>query len=146
MHETSGTSGHQDKRRAGLDAMDAVYGEGFSERISPTGTPFLEETVTQLFADVWTRPGLSIRDRRLLVIGATAALGRSDLIRIQAMGALANRELSEAELNEAVLQLAYYVGWGNATEVSAGVKAAIEAHRSSVRTQSTERQIIGDTE
>jgi 4-carboxymuconolactone decarboxylase len=146
MHDPSGASRAQDKRQSGLDTMDAVYGEGFSARISPPGTPFLEETVTHLFADVWARPGLSIRDRRLLVIGATAALGRSDLIRIQATGALTNGELSETELNEAVLQLAYYVGWGNATEVSAGVQSALEAHRSSARSQPTERPINGETE
>jgi 4-carboxymuconolactone decarboxylase len=52
-------------------------------------------------------------------------LGRADLIEIQARGALQNDELSPGELREAVLQLHYYVGWGNGTQVNNGVEAAI---------------------
>ncbi|MFE5844291.1 hypothetical protein ACFQ7N_21975 [Streptomyces niveus] len=63
-----------------------------------------------------------------MAIGATAALGRSDLIRIQALGALRNGELSPAELRQGVLQLAYYTGCGNATDVDRGIEDAIADH------------------
>jgi 4-carboxymuconolactone decarboxylase len=109
----------------GLKTMDAVYGPGFSETMPEASNPMLQDTIDHLFGEVWSRPGLSIRDRRLLVIGATAALGRADLIEIQARGALQNDELSPGELREAVLQLHYYVGWGNGTQVNQGVEAAI---------------------
>lgn len=109
----------------GLKTMDAVYGPGFSETMPEVSNPMLQDTIDHLFGEVWSRPGLSIRDRRLLVIGATAALGRADLIEIQAAGALQNDELSPGELREAVLQLHYYVGWGNGTQVNQGVEAAI---------------------
>ena len=109
----------------GLKTMDAVYGPGFSETMPEVSNPMLQDTIDHLFGEVWSRPGLSIRDRRLLVIGATAALGRADLIEIQARGALQNDELSPGELQEAVLQLHYYVGWGNGTQVNQGVEAAI---------------------
>jgi alkylhydroperoxidase/carboxymuconolactone decarboxylase family protein YurZ len=92
--------------------------------------PYTGETVRHLFADVWARPELSVRDRRLLVIGATAALGRADLMQIQVRGALANRELTTDQLNEVILHLAFYVGWGNATAVHRGVAAAIAEHQS----------------
>ena len=71
----------------GLAVMDEVYGAGFSDSMPATGEPMLTETVEHLFADIWARPGLSIRDRRLLVLGATAALGRADLIEVQVVGA-----------------------------------------------------------
>jgi 4-carboxymuconolactone decarboxylase len=109
----------------GLKTMDAVYGPGFSATMPEVSNPMLEDTIDHLFGEIWSRPGLSIRDRRLLVIGATAALGRADLIEIQARGALQNDELSPGELREAVLQLHYYVGWGNGTKVNQGVEAAI---------------------
>jgi alkylhydroperoxidase/carboxymuconolactone decarboxylase family protein YurZ len=51
-----------------------------------------------------------IRDRRLPVLGATVALGGDDLIDTQARAALVNSEPAEVELEEAVLQLHYYVG------------------------------------
>jgi 4-carboxymuconolactone decarboxylase len=118
-----------DRRAAGLQMMDAVYGSGFSARVPREDQqPFLRDTVEHLFADIWSRPGLSIRDRRLLVIGATAALGRADLIHIQTLGALRNEELTADELREALLQLAYYVGWGNASATSNGFEAAIADH------------------
>lgn len=112
----------------GLKTMDAVYGPGFAESLPDDRTPMLEKTVDHLFGEIWSRPGLSIRDRRLLVLGATAALGRADLVEIQVRGALANDELSAGELREAVLQLQYYVGWGNGTQLNNGVEAALRAH------------------
>jgi 4-carboxymuconolactone decarboxylase len=112
----------------GLKTMDDVYGAGFSRNLPAERTPMLEKTVDHLFGEIWSRPGLSVRDRRLLVIGATAALGRADLIQIQVEGALANDELSAEELREAVLHLQYYVGWGNGTQVNNGVEAALRAH------------------
>tara|TARA_R110000772_G_scaffold268731_2_gene398363 strand:+ start:5313 stop:5702 length:390 start_codon:yes stop_codon:yes gene_type:complete len=121
-------SNTQDKkvnRQAGLDTIDQVYGAGFSSMLeAASGAPFVAETIDHLFADIWNRPGLSVRDRRLLVLGATAMLGKPELVEAQARGALLNNELTEAQLEEAVLQLAYYVGWGNATSTWQGVQAA----------------------
>lgn len=113
----------------GLDLMDQVYGPGFSDAMpkQPVGDPFMDATVNYLFGEVWSRPALSVRDRRLLVLGATAALGRSDLIRIQTEGALINGELVPEQLREAALHLALYVGWGNATAVRNGFEEAIAA-------------------
>jgi 4-carboxymuconolactone decarboxylase len=118
---------NEDTRRRGLRMMDAVYGEGFSATMPEEGTPMLEATVGHLFGEIWSRPGLSVRDRRLLVLGATAALGRADLIEIQTRGALANDELTAEQLREAVLHLHYYVGWGNGTQLHKGVEAALAA-------------------
>jgi 3-hydroxyisobutyrate dehydrogenase-like beta-hydroxyacid dehydrogenase/alkylhydroperoxidase/carboxymuconolactone decarboxylase family protein YurZ len=120
----------EDPRRRGLAMMDQVYGPGFGETMPEQLDPYTGETVRHLFADVWARPELSVRDRRLLVIGATAALGRADLMQIQVRGALANRELTTDQLNEVILHLAFYVGWGNATAVHRGVAAAIAEHQS----------------
>ncbi|WP_246536359.1 carboxymuconolactone decarboxylase family protein [Saccharopolyspora endophytica] len=112
----------------GMSMLDQVYGPGFSENLPADRSPMLEKTVDHLFGEIWSRPALSVRDRRLLVIGATAALGRADLIQIQAQGALANDEFTAEELREAVLHLHYYVGWGNGTQVNNGVEAALRLH------------------
>ncbi|HEY1704303.1 MAG TPA: carboxymuconolactone decarboxylase family protein [Trebonia sp.] len=128
MTQTQDMAENQDSIKRGLALMDEVYGPGFSENMPAEYTPMLDKTIGHLFGEVWSRPGLSVRDRRLLVIGATAMLGRADLIEIQVRGALANDELSAEELREAVLQLQYYVGWGNGTQVNNGVEAALRAH------------------
>lgn len=127
--ETLGLDAPKASSKDGMPMMDAVYGCGFSQAMPDTGTPFETETAEHLFGNVWNRPELSIRDRRLLVLGATAALGDTDLIRIQVRGALANQEMSGEQLDEAVLQLAYYVGWGRAANVHRGVAAALAEYR-----------------
>lgn len=114
-----------DARARGLRLMDQVYGPGFSSTLPEATEPYLDETVEHLFADIWSRDGLSVRDRRLLTLGVGASLGRADLIRVQARGALHNRELTPDQLREAVLHLAYYVGWCNATAAQQGIADAI---------------------
>ncbi|MHA5048180.1 NAD(P)-binding domain-containing protein [Streptomyces sp. SD15] len=128
----------EDPLQRGLAMMDKVYGPGFSATMPEELDPYTSETVQHLFGDIWSRPGLSVRDRRLLVMGATAALGRADLMQIQVQGALTNQELTKDQLGEAVLHLAFYVGWGNATSAQRSVSAAVAAH--STAAQSTAKE------
>jgi 3-hydroxyisobutyrate dehydrogenase-like beta-hydroxyacid dehydrogenase/alkylhydroperoxidase/carboxymuconolactone decarboxylase family protein YurZ len=127
-----------DPLQRGLAMMDAVYGPGFAASMPEQLDPYTNETVQHLFGDIWSRPNLSVRDRRLLVIGATAALGRADLMQIQVQGALTNQELTTDQLGEAVLHLAFYVGWGNATSAHRGVSAAIAAHNTAAQSAAEE--------
>lgn len=122
----------------GLDMADEVYGPGFSTNLADGQAPFVEKTVEHLFGEIWNRSGLSTRDRRLLVLGATAALGRADLVQVQARGALLSGDCTPEQLEEAVLQLAYYVGWGNATEVHKGVSGAVDGYRAPDADRTTE--------
>lgn len=55
-----------DRRQRGLEMMGKVYGFEFQDG---PGAHFAA-TADHLFADIWSRPGLSIRDRRLLLLGA----------------------------------------------------------------------------
>jgi 4-carboxymuconolactone decarboxylase len=110
--------------------MDAVYGVG-TVPLPPEGTPispFLEATLGTLFADIWTRPGLSMRDRRLLILGANAQLLRPDLTEVITLGALINGELTADQLQEAVLHLTYYIGWPRGSALHQGVNAAIKRY------------------
>lgn len=103
-----------DVRERGLAMMDKVYGEGFSKQVPPAPSiPSVDHTVNQLFADVWARPYLTLRDRRLFTLGITAMLGRADLLETQIKGALANQEFTSEQLRELVLLGSYYAGWGN---------------------------------
>lgn len=119
------------RRSTGLAKMTEVYGDdrGFGERLPeapPESRPYAEETVDHLFAEIWSRPGLSVRDRRLLTIGVTAASGRADLAETQFVGALLGGELDATALGEVVLHLAYYAGWPNAQAMQRAASAAVE--------------------
>lgn len=94
-------------RRRGLDMMSKVYGWEMSDGPGD----FFAHTADHLFGEVWTREGLSIRDRRLLLLGALAANGQVDVAEIQAGAALGNEELTPEQLQEIGLFLCYYVGW-----------------------------------
>jgi 4-carboxymuconolactone decarboxylase len=112
-----------ERRRRGEQVFDAVYG-GIVE-LPPAGErdAFLDTMLGQLFAEVWSRETLSVRDRRLLVMGAIAALGERDLFGFQARAALAKGELTREQVDEVVLTLAQYVGYPRASGLRAVVKA-----------------------
>ncbi|MFI6870731.1 carboxymuconolactone decarboxylase family protein [Nocardia sp. NPDC050406] len=96
-----------ERRERGLKKMSEVYGWEFQDG---PGEHFAV-TADHLFADIWSRPGLSIRDRRLLLIGALTAQGLFDIAEIQIGAALRNEELDEEQLREIALFLCHYVGW-----------------------------------
>lgn len=118
----------EDAVARGRELMDRVYGPGTSAAVpaeAVAALPAVAHTVGHLFADVWSRPALSIRDRRLLVLGAAALLGRGDLAAMQVRVALANDELTVEELREIVLHLHYYVGWPNATSIQDAIEGVL---------------------
>ncbi|MFF3567508.1 NAD(P)-binding domain-containing protein [Nocardia jiangxiensis] len=116
-----------DTTERGRAMLDRVYGKGFGELVDAgTDRPLTDETVGHLFADIWSRPHLTVRDRRLLVLGATAMLGRTDLLEIQLRGATENGELTTDQLYELNLLLAYYTGWGNGTSLQYAIKRLAE--------------------
>jgi 4-carboxymuconolactone decarboxylase len=109
----------------GLEILERVYGPGASTMMRGLADqPFVNETVSHLFGEIWSRPALSIRDKRLLVIGATAMLGRADLVATQVAGAIQNGELTDAELDEIPLLMLFYAGAGNSTVLYQGIQAA----------------------
>jgi len=111
----------------GLGIVDQVYGAGASAMMQGLeNVPYVSETVRHLFAEIWSRPGLSMRDKRLLVIGATTMLGRSDLLSIQLAGAIVNGELTEEQLAELPLLMLFYAGAGNTTALHQGIGLAKE--------------------
>lgn len=118
---------NSEKRKLGSEVMDAVYGKGFSERLKENYSAVANNTLEHLFAEVWSRSNLSIKDRRLLIMGVTAATGKRETLKIQALGALENNELSVDELREAALHLAYYAGWEKGMEAAQAFEEAISS-------------------
>lgn len=97
-----------DVRRKGLEKMNEVYGW---EMPDIQGDPYFDLTVEHLFGTIWTRPGLSMREKRMLTLTAVTALGNSDLAEIQINAALANEELTVEELKEMAVFLTHYLGF-----------------------------------
>ena len=78
-----------------------------------------------LLGDVWTRPGLSPRDRSLVTVSALIALNRPEQLRSH-LGLGLNNGLTRDEISEALTHLAFYAGWPNAI-TAAGVAREVFA-------------------
>ncbi|WP_395398522.1 carboxymuconolactone decarboxylase family protein [Arthrobacter sp. UC242_113] len=66
-----------------------------------------------LFGDVWERPQLSPRDRSLVTITALVAGGNSEQLGYHISLGRKNG-LTEDEIKEAIIHLAFYTGWPKA--------------------------------
>jgi 4-carboxymuconolactone decarboxylase len=85
------------------------YVDGQLADPNPTIREF-QDYLTSTAWGVWTRNGpLSTRDRSLLVLAMTAALGRLEEFRLHA-GALQRTGVTDAELDELLFQVAAYCG------------------------------------
>ena len=92
----------------------------------PEGTmAFNDVMMRSLFAEVWDRDVLSIRDRRLLIMGVIAARGSTDVWKLQAQSALKRGELTPDELRETLITLAPYAGYPNVAPLIGPSETAI---------------------
>ncbi len=111
-----------DRRQRGLEAMRQAY--GWDDLVDSPGE-FFGITVEHLFADIWTREGLSARDRRLLIIGVAAGLGELDVCGLQMETALKLDQLDAEALREVVIFLTHYVGWPRGAKLNTLVETAL---------------------
>jgi 3-oxoadipate enol-lactonase/4-carboxymuconolactone decarboxylase len=102
-----------DPLEPGFAVRRAVLGDAYVERAITNTTDFTREFQTLItryaWGTVWTRPGLDMRVRRLLVLAITASLGRWEEFRLHVRTGLA-AELEEQDLKEVLLQTAIYAG------------------------------------
>jgi 4-carboxymuconolactone decarboxylase len=66
-----------------------------------------------LFGDVWERTELSKRDRSLITVAALIASGNTEQLKNHLARAKDNG-LTETELKEVIIHLAFYAGWPRA--------------------------------
>lgn len=113
-------------RERGMETMADVYAWG---QVPDVPGEFFRVTAEHLFADVWNREGLTVRDRRMLLLGAIAALGETAVLPVQVDAALARDELTPDQLREVVVFLAHYVGWPRAAALNTVVEDRIRQHK-----------------
>ena len=88
--------------------------ESAAQRIIGDFAPKLVEfTDDVLFGDVWAREELSPRDRSLITVAALIAGGNTEQLPGHLNRARANG-LSESEIAEVIIHLAFYAGWPRA--------------------------------
>ena len=102
------------RRQAGMQIRREVLGNAHVDKAvaQPTDltTEFQDLLTRYAWGEIWTRPALDIRSRRILVIGTLLALGRFDEFRMHARAALVDGGFSLQDLKEIALQQAVYCG------------------------------------
>ncbi len=115
----------KDERRArGKQVFEEVYGGVVPLPPNSDSSGFMQLLLDQTFAEVWSREALSIRDRRLIVMGVLAALGEDAPFVIQMKAALLKQELTAEQVREIPAFLAHYVGFPRAARLFQAVAAA----------------------
>jgi 4-carboxymuconolactone decarboxylase len=105
-------------RRKGLEKMNEVY----AWEMPDVPGEFFALTVEHLFGRIWTRPGLSMRDRRMMLLGVLTTLNQEELLEVQVNAVLQNEELSREELREMAIFLTHYVGFPLGSKLDGVIK------------------------
>lgn len=114
-----------ERRERGVEMINKVYAGDVVT--PPEGNVFTDVMLEQLFAEVWSRDVLSIRDRRLLLLGIIAEKGEPMTFGIQVKAAIKNGELKPEEVRELLLMIAQYAGYPRAASLIAVVEEQIAA-------------------
>jgi 4-carboxymuconolactone decarboxylase len=112
-----------ERRKRGLEMINEVYAGDVVT--PPEGHVFTDIMLEQVFAEVWSRDVLSIRDRRLMLLGIIAEKGEPMTFGIQAKAALKRGELEPDELRELLLMIAQYAGYPRAAALIGVVEQQI---------------------
>jgi 4-carboxymuconolactone decarboxylase len=94
-------------RRKGLEKMNEVY----AWEMPDMPGEYFALTVDHLFGTIWSRPGLSMRDRRMMLLAVLTALSQEALMEVQINAILSNEELTVEELKEMAIFLTHYLGF-----------------------------------
>ncbi len=98
-----------DRHETGKKVLAEVFGGGLSAS-GPAFTEMTEITSDYLFGEIWSRPGLALRDRSLVTVSVLAANGQEPQLRGHLKGAL-NLGHTPDSLKEVMIHVAHYAGW-----------------------------------
>jgi 4-carboxymuconolactone decarboxylase len=114
-----------EQREKGLEWFDKVM--GFRPPVIPDD-PFLDTTVDHLFANVWARPGLGVKERRIATLVVLMQLGNEQTLKLHFGAAMKQKQLSDTEIDELILHVAHYAGWPVAA-ISSQIVRALRTER-----------------
>jgi len=104
----------EQRRKSGLGIRRQVLGDAHVDRAIAQTTPLdkeFQDLITRYaWGEIWTRPGLDVRSRRILVIGTMIAIGRWEEFEMHAAAAVREGGFALDDLKEIVLQQAIYCG------------------------------------
>lgn len=116
--------------RVRREVLGSAYVDAALNHSDDLTNEFQEFVTTYCWGDIWTDDRLSRRERSLLVLGMTAALGRFGEVEAHALGGLRNG-LSKTEMAAILRQIAVYCGIPTGVSTQKAFRNAIEKFDSS---------------
>jgi 4-carboxymuconolactone decarboxylase len=113
----------QERRAIGEAKIKEVYAGDVI--VPPEGYAFSDIMLKQLFAEIWTRETLSMRDKRILLLGIIAEKGEAATFKIQIKASLKCGEINPEEAREFLLFIAQYAGYPRAAAMLVPLEQAI---------------------
>lgn len=102
-----------ERLKAGMEARRRVLGDAYVDHAvasrSELNAEFQDLLTRYAWGEIWTRPGLDERTRRLLVLAILVALGRDAEFKMHVKAAL-EHGMSPGDVKEVLLQTAVYCG------------------------------------
>jgi 4-carboxymuconolactone decarboxylase len=109
-HDTQTEKTRFDRGWARLAQVDGHAGEAVIEGLRDIAPDLARYIVEFGFGDIYSRPGLSLRDREIATVAALTALGTATpQLRVHLHGAL-NVGVDRDEIVEVLIQMALYAG------------------------------------
>ena len=117
--------------QAGLAIRRKILGDAWVDKSLAARTDFtadFQDLITRnVWNEIWNRPGLDHKTRRLLVVTTTASLGAWEEFRLHVRTGLEQKGFSQDELKETLLQVAVYAGAPAANTAFAEASKVIES-------------------
>ena len=115
----------------GMKTRRKVLGDEWVDRAERGKTAFnteFQDLITRYAWDeIWNRPGLDHRTRRMLVLAMTVSLGRWEEFALHVRAALSSGDLTQDDLKEVLLQAAIYCGIPSANTAFKEARAVIDS-------------------
>jgi len=109
-HRTKAESRLERGRRA-LDAIDGEGGRKVVEALADIAPDFATYILEFPFGDIYSRPGLGLREREIATIAALTAMGNAaPQLKVHIQAGL-NVGLGRDEIVETIMQMAVYAGF-----------------------------------
>ncbi|MDE0534275.1 MAG: 4-carboxymuconolactone decarboxylase [Albidovulum sp.] len=102
-----------ERQANGMKVRRKVLGDAHVDRAETNKTgfdaPFQTLITESAWGSVWSRPGLTLRERSLITLALLGALGHEKELKMH-VRACSNTGASEADIAEALLHVAIYAG------------------------------------
>ncbi len=103
-------------------AADATYRAVMTVDPPPASTPLERATREFVFGQVWSRPGLTRRERRWVTLACVAAADAPGPMADHVYAAMNSGDIELEAMLEYVLQFAVYCGWPKASHVEGEIR------------------------